>query len=46
MGTLIIRHRLKDYNKWRQVFDRHEEGWQEPARKSAQCTTMTPGRRA
>jgi hypothetical protein len=24
MGTLIIRHRVKDYDKWRQVFDRHK----------------------
>ncbi len=23
MGTLIIRHKVKDYGKWRPVFDRH-----------------------
>ena len=23
MGTLIIRHKVKDYGKWRPMFDRH-----------------------
>ena len=23
MGMLIIRHKVKDYSKWRPVFDRH-----------------------
>jgi hypothetical protein len=23
MGMLIVRHKVKDYGKWRPVFDRH-----------------------
>jgi hypothetical protein len=23
MGMLVIRHKVKDYNKWRPEFDRH-----------------------
>jgi len=33
MGTLIIRHKVKDYSKWRPGFDRHAR-----AQKSAGLT--------
>jgi hypothetical protein len=33
MGLLIIRHKVKDYDKWRPVFDRHSG-----AQKSAGLT--------
>jgi hypothetical protein len=33
MGTLIIRHKVKDYSKWRPSFDRHA-----PAQKLAGLT--------
>jgi hypothetical protein len=33
MGTLVIRHKVKDYSKWRLWFDQHA-----PAQKSAGLT--------